>query len=467
MTTQRIDIHDYDRRLATTLRLVSNSDLSLENKKALEDFANAQRLAGLGSPRITKYVGTMRMVGLGLRKNFRAARKHDLEQFMLAIKARADLSPWTKRDYAVTLRKFYSWLQGDGKKPPEKVACISGALRKKDQPRIKKAELLTEQDVQALLCATRNTRDGALVSMLWDTGARIGELGSMTVGDITFKDQYTLLDLRGKTGPRTVLACESTRALLAWLDIHPDRANPAAPLWVPLTGKIEPLKYAAIRSILITLFERAGVRKRYNPHLFRHSRASWCVEVGGWSTYELCRHFGWELDSGMPAVYLSLSDKFVHDKMLRTYGIVNSEQEQARQRCARCGSMLAPGRKFCANCGMTSGSKPKYEALLREEDSRDKLADALRDDRVRSAVISALRELDASQEREHEGVHPGTSLPPLPPIPGTSASIPEGGPSSLDPDSLPDPRPVVSGSHSVSSRVLRGKATSPEKRVVV
>src|SRR5687767_5969587 len=153
MATQRIDIHNYERRLATTLELVQNSDLCAENKKALQDFARAQRLAGLGTPRISKYVGTMRIIGLALRKTFRSARKQDLEQFMLSIKARPDLSPWTKRDYAVTIRKFYSWLQGKGNKPPEKAACISGALRKKDQPRIKKSELLTEEDVQALIRA--------------------------------------------------------------------------------------------------------------------------------------------------------------------------------------------------------------------------------------------------------------------------------------------------------------------------
>lgn len=417
MVCKNIDIHRYERRVVSAIASIRRSDLSLENKEALDRFTDALRLEGISPPRIAKYLGTLRIVGLAIRKDFREATKGDLERFVLAIKARQELSVWTKRDYAVTIRKFYSWLQGDGKRPPEKVACISTTLRKKDQPRIKKSELLTEGDIRDLLRGAKNVRDFAFVSMLWDTGARIGELGGMHVGDVTFEENYMLVDLRGKTGQRTVLACESTKALLTWLDVHPRRDDPTAPLWVSMYGdsrRLEPMNYGVLWAVVRSMFRRAGVRKHFNPHLFRHSRATWCVEHD-WSTYELCRHFGWEIDSHMPAVYLSLSDKFVHDKMLKTYGLSPSREVTATARCARCQSLLAIGRSFCATCGLPTSRKPAYEERLLAESTRDR---------------RTVRTVRASGDVASESGHPGSDLPPLPPVPQRPSSIRAGGPAS-------------------------------------
>lgn len=456
---QRIDIHDYDRKVLAAMKKINESALTEHNKNILPGYANQLRLAGIGNARIIKYLGTLRIIGLALGKDFESATKQDLERFMLGVMARRGLSAWTKRDYAVTLRKFYSWLQGDGKLPPEKVACISTTLRKRDQPRIQKSELLTESDVQELLRACRNARDRAFISMLWDSGARIGELGSMHIGDITFKDTHTLFDLCGKTGPRTILACECVRALLAWIEVHPCRDDPKAPLWVSTTGRLAKerlaLTYSHLRAIVQEAFKRTSLKKRFNPHLFRHSRATWCVEHD-WSSYQLCRHFGWELDSGMPATYLSLSDKLVHDKMLATYGIKNDAEAARPEPCSRCGGVLPLGRQSCAACGMPTAKSPRYRELLAEETARDKIGELLRLPEVRAALVKAAAQDHPSVDEP--GIGRPDSVPLLPPpVPGRVVSIPGG---AVVP---PDASRV---SVAVPSGVLRGKATKVVEREV-
>jgi integrase/recombinase XerD len=430
MVQEHIDIHGYAHRLELVLARVERSSLTAKNKTVLYSYANWLRLTAIGTARIIKYLSTLRIIGESLGKDFVEATKEDLEGFMLRTMTRPGLSPWTKRDYAVTLRKFYSWLQGDGKKPPEKVSCITTTLRKKDQPRIQKSELLTEEDVTQLVDATRNPRDRAFIFMLWDTGARIGELGSMRVGDITFQDQYTLLDLRGKTGPRTILACESTRALIAWLDVHPSPDNPQAPLWCGIAGattrKILPMSYAALRARVQLTFERTNIKKGFNPHLFRHSRATWCVE-NNWSSYQLCRQFGWGLDSNMPATYLSLSDKLVQDKMLESYGIKKTGSDERTPPCVRCGALIPLTKKMCSACGMPVGKSPNYSGLLARETTEQRLLVLLQAPGVQAAVKRELIERGLSAvDGAPESDRPGSAPELLPPIPQTLSATPEG-----------------------------------------
>ncbi len=460
---QRIDIHDYPRRLAASLALIDKSDLSAENKRLLHEFARKLQVEGLSPPRIEKYTGTLRMIALALKKDFRAATRQDLEDFMCALRARQDRSIWTKTDYAITLHRFYRWLEGGDEKLPDKVSGISTTIRKADQPRVKKSELITEEEVHQLLEAAECPRDRALIAMIWDTGGRVGEVGGLTISDCTFSDQETMIDLQGKTGARTVLAIECTPHVLNWLQNHPNKEDPRAPLWVNI-GQVEShrgraLAYRAIYALFKRAFGKAGIRKKFNPHLFRHSRATWCVEHG-WSTYELCKHFGWELDSGMPAVYLSLSDGMVHNKMRSSYGLAKEEFRAAPvlSRCARCSAANPRDAKRCARCGFTLGSAPAYAEISGREKAETQLAMLLRDPRVAELFTRVLAEASSDAQSlapVHAGGRPGSAPLPLPPILETVRATLEGGPVPVS-----VPRDV----RLASSRVLQGPVRAMKDR---
>jgi len=76
------------------------------------------------------------------------------------------------------------------------------------------------------------------------------------------------------TGERWVLLPFSTLYLSEWLRYHPD-PSPNNWLWVTLgKGKYgSRMDYDAIRMLLKKIAKRAGVKKRVNPHIFRHTRA--------------------------------------------------------------------------------------------------------------------------------------------------------------------------------------------------
>ena len=157
--------------------------------------------------------------------------------------------------------------------------------------------------------------------------------------------------------------------LSSWLDVHPDKNNPEAYLWPPLTkrGTGEHLMYEGFRQILIKVTKKAGIKKRVHPHLFRHSRSTELAQH--LTEAQMKEHLGWVRGSNMPAVYVHLSGKQVDDAILKMHGIVKEEEQKVQltaTKCLRCGHLNGPTSSFCAQCGMTLN----IEAAMSVEDLR-------------------------------------------------------------------------------------------------
>jgi integrase len=92
-------------------------------------------------------------------------------------------------------------------------------------------------EINSLIDASEHLRDRAFISMLYELGARIGEIGGLSVKEVT-KDRYGyLVDLEGKTGHRTPRIVMSDAYLTHWLNSHPHKHKPDAPLWVMIGNR--------------------------------------------------------------------------------------------------------------------------------------------------------------------------------------------------------------------------------------
>jgi len=69
--------------------------------------------------------------------------------------------------------------------------------------------------------ACDNPRDRALVHVLYESGARSGELLNMKIGDVEFDQYGAVIRVCGKTGPRRLRLIESVPDLQLWLSMHP------------------------------------------------------------------------------------------------------------------------------------------------------------------------------------------------------------------------------------------------------
>ncbi len=185
--------------------------------------------------------------------------------------------------------------------------------------------MLTESEVLSLIENAENFRDKAIVALLWDIGARIGEIGTLNLKHIKFDEHGAIVNVKGKTGYRRVRAVWSVEYLKAWLEVHPQKYNLEARLWVTVDSEedsLKPLKYDAIRMQLKRIAKKSKINKRIHPHLFRHSR---CTYMANYLTEaQMNEYFGWVQGSGMPSVYVHLSGRDIDDAILKASGIIEN-----------------------------------------------------------------------------------------------------------------------------------------------
>jgi len=313
-----------EKRWQTALRELDSDDkIVASNRKTLHEFLEFSRANGIGTSRLTIYVYKLMKLDRLLDKDFRRANRKDMEKAMAKIEG-SSWSDWTKYTFKAVVRRFYQWLRKMDDDYPEEVKWIK--LRMKHEGRLLPEELLTEEDVKRLAEAADNPRDRALVLTLYESGCRIGEILALRIRNVEF-DKYgaVLIFPSGKTGMRRVRIIASAPALSEWIGNHPQRGNASAGLWT-LIGTVHhgmEMDYPAAARTIQRLVEKTGLKKRANPHMFRHSRASHLAKV--LTEAQMKTYLGWVPGSDMAATYVHLSGRDVDSTLLKMNGIAETE----------------------------------------------------------------------------------------------------------------------------------------------
>ena len=159
MPTNRIDIYDYEKTFRRAAeRLKSEPNICEENKQNITKFTDHLFVRGISKPRIIKYINHLSVLARITGKPFQQLRKEDVEKLVSQINA-AGYTEHTKRDYKITLKRFYQWLRDcneDEHEYPTEVKWIKTKLHTK---RLLPEALLTTQEIKMLIEATENPRD--------------------------------------------------------------------------------------------------------------------------------------------------------------------------------------------------------------------------------------------------------------------------------------------------------------------
>lgn len=351
MPVSRIDIHEGKHRMELLLKRIERSKMLPVNKKKLLKYKDYLFSENLSLFRVNKVLQTLFYIAEKIDKPFNDLKNEDIIKIVSWINQNEKWSKWTKHDYLVILKKFYwKWIKNMEEYPLE-ARRIKTTV--KNSNHIVPEELLTIEEITKVAGVTDKIRDKALVYTLYESGTRIGELLGMRIGDVHFDKFGALLDVTGKTGSRRVRIITSKQVLMDWINQHP-LTDPDDPLWID--NKKRPLRYPACVRILGRLFKRAGVKKKFNPHLFRHSRATHLAKLK-LNEAMLKKFFGWSDRSEMASYYVHLAESDVDDALLGIHGIeVKREGKKIEKAfrsiiCPACGRELPPDTKVCP-CGM-------------------------------------------------------------------------------------------------------------------
>jgi integrase len=259
----------------------------------------------------------------------------------------------------------------------------------KRRRRLPTRTLPPEADLAVVPKAAQLPRDRAIVMVLRDGGVREGEVASLKLKHVRMDDRGAILFVDGKTGERRVRLTEAVPDLLKWLEVHPKRNNPEAPLF-PSTrrrnGELTHLDPKSYWKLMDRLSKRAGI-PRINPHKLRHVRAT---EYSPVVREPVMRsHFGWSPTSTMPSRYVHLSGADVDDAIMEAKGVEVEKRrvKDERRTCPSCKEVNSPVADFCGKCRLAL--TPQGAVLAEERPTLEQL-EKLVAERVDEAIQAAL-----------------------------------------------------------------------------
>jgi len=385
-------IYAYGRRIDSILKKIENS-IDSDSRARIIEFYQELLAQGYSKARVAKYLETLERIARLLKKPLVEANRDDIAGVIREIGSR-DYSDWTKRDYKIIIKIFYRWLRKTETYPQE-VRWIKPETTCNN---MLPEELLAPEEVTTLVETAWHPRDKALLSVLYESGCRVGEILSLRIKNVQFDEYGAKLIVEGKTGSRRVRVIASAPRLATWIDNHPLREDPDAPLWVNLwvKNKNAPLSYGAFRSFMKDLARKAGIKKRIYPHLFRHSRATHLANH--LTEAQMKEHFGWVQDSKMASVYVHLSGRDVDKALLRLHGLEvekNTQEEKFKLIvCPRCKENNSPDAKFCNTCGLTLNLKTAMEMDAVSTKANELMTALIKNPEILDVLLSAMKKLE-------------------------------------------------------------------------
>jgi integrase len=389
------DIYQYGLKLKRKLESIEKStNISKNAKKRIFEFQKHCALEGLSPARVLRYLHDLPILAGYLGKDFEKATKKDFEKVLTKLE-KTNYAPQTKLDFKKTIKKFYKWLNG-GEECPDSVKWIKTG-RKRNNNKLPD-ELLTENDIKKLIEAASHPRDRAIISVLWESGCRAGELLTMDIKHVVFEDMVTRVVLQGKTGARRIPLLDSTPYLAEWINNHALRDNPDAPLWIGIgaVGRDKALNYPALRKMLAGIAKKAQIKRDVNPHNFRNSRATYLANH--LTEAQMNQYLGWVRGSDMPATYVHLSGRDVDEPILKLRGLQPKEERVestlASKKCPRCDLINKAIGKFCMRCGsvLDLDTAITMQDTMKEMD--EKFSRLLQDEEIQKLLIRRMIELD-------------------------------------------------------------------------
>lgn len=319
------------------------------------------------------------------------------------------LAPNTQRDMVKILKPFLRWLiKNRGLKIPlEKIDDKEdGISAPRGQPtQITSAMILTLEEVMNTIKAARCRRDQALISVLYESGCRIGELARLRWRDAVF-DEYGIklyITDRKANQKRYYRITMSRPAVAALKDTILGGPLESAYIFVDDAG--EPMKHKACEKILKTAAVRAGVSKYVHLHLLRHTRATH-MKAQGFSDSTIKKALWNNENTDQWEIYVNLSEADLDGEFLRMAG-VSKEEKKVRiaeglkpRPCYNCGEEGMSNADYCWKCGypLTVKSRGAREVL------EEKRARASGDPEYMAEIIGEMQKKLQEQHQQIEGL---------------------------------------------------------------
>jgi integrase/recombinase XerD len=346
-------------------------------------------------------------------KDFRDLTKEELPGMFAALKERkgrhnAHISPRSLNNYKDELKHFLKFL---GK---NEVAAAIKNERMSQLNDLTSEDMLTMEDVSALIRSVDGERNKAIIALLSEAGNRPSELFNLQIKDLHLSSQANTITFFGKKRKRTRPLISSVPYLVAWLNKHPRAGNPVSALFVKRNGEV--MGYRAVQKIVQLAFKRAGIKKPATLKIFRHSVNT--VLYGAMSEENVRQLQGHVPGSQMARHYSHLNSQRVSDSYSAMFGLKPKESIKPLlmpRSCNVCGFENKPEMEVCEQCKRPLSLKSAMEmsnpnTLIQEALNEDSGLLKQLEERITERIV---REVEQRlHENDKKGIFGGIEIEP-------------------------------------------------------
>lgn len=145
-----------------------------------------------------------------------------------------------------------------------------------------------ERDEVAEVLAKATVRERAMISLLFESGMRLGEFQNIRLEDIDFDEKSIMVVGKGRKRARVFFTDETKNYLINYIN---EAGLTYGFLWTSERNGGMPYTRDALRTKMRTAFERVGIFG-FTPHQLRHSFATDLIEHGAtiYEAQKLLRH---------------------------------------------------------------------------------------------------------------------------------------------------------------------------------
>lgn len=233
-------------------------------------YLQAKRLEGVASGTLQNYFYLLRKLALYSHKQVKDINLNDLRGFL--FQECEGLKPSTTNMKVTYIQNFFRWMVEEeiiDKDPSRKLPQVKLPKRLRTG--------LTVEELEKLRLACIDTRERAIIELLFATGCRLSELVGINIDDLNYSDNSIRVIGKGNK-ERTVFF--NTKAKVHIDNYLKDRKGQDNALFVSIKRPYKRIHSKGIQKIIKNISERAGFEKSVFPHLFRHSFASIGLQNG-------------------------------------------------------------------------------------------------------------------------------------------------------------------------------------------
>lgn len=306
-----------------------------------------------------------------LGKPLENATYDDLLKYMESLKnAGLNTNSLSLRGSQIVQFFKYCLNQTDDEKYNRLIRKFKDVVVERQKNDINPTELLTYEEAKRLINVATMERDRCIISVLYESGMRIGELMALRVGMVELNEQrqdvsFHIPNMKGKgtkTGARTVVCLEVFGYVQDWLKCHP----------IPLPAeKFINISQSGVDKQVRRLVKRAEINKPANLHNFRHSAiTNACILK--MQPYDISMRFWGIPNSNMLSVYIHLSQQVQADAYRDAKGMGNGNGSTVinplASRCVECGRLIQSGN-LCPSCSKSMKLSHENEEMRIDVDA--------------------------------------------------------------------------------------------------